>query len=574
VENGALECEPGSTGCPANASCTSTETGYRCVCADGYESEGDACLPKLCDGDGYDHDGDPYTECVLKTVCEAGTFAQDDGSSRLDRVCVECAQGTFTTAANQPACEPHRTCEPGSRISLRGTTYYDVECELCPMNQFTDVPNERDCFPCDPWHVAEAGSTACSEPLTCAWGDPPPANAESCIDTEYRQFGTVVGDYAADVAATPAGNVVVVGQTSGELVTGEEVGTFDAFVRLYSPSGDVLWTRQFGSEYQAVASSVAVGADGRIIVAGTALGALTGVAVGLEDVFVRAFDADGVVLWTRQWGSAWVESAPDVAVGPSGEIAVGAATEGYVDGSQAGSTVWDAFVTLLDADGTSVWTRQFGTTDTDGVSGVAIDADGSVITGGTTRGVLGAALAGDVDSVLRKYSATGEELWTAQFGTDGVDSINALTLAANGSIVVVGSTSGVLGEAALGATDAFVARFDPDGERVWLRQFGSDALDHSTDVDVDSEGNVVLSGFTAGALASTSAGDDDGWVAAYDDTGNSLWAVQFGTAARDVAFGVAAGPAGRVYAAGETNGSFVEALPGVERDAFVVPITP
>src|SRR5262245_3358394 len=59
------------------------------------------------------------------------------------------------------------------------------------------------------------------------------------------------------------------------------------------------------------------------------------------------------------------------------------------------------------------WGRQFGTANLDGVGGVAVAPD-RVYVVGNTYGTLGAASAGGQDAYLRKYDLDGNALWTRQ----------------------------------------------------------------------------------------------------------------------------------------------------------------
>lgn len=65
-----------------------------------------------------------------------------------------------------------------------------------------------------------------------------------------RQFGTASDDDTVGpsgaVAADSTG-VYVGGTTDGTLAGQTTAGNGDAFVRKYSPAGDIMWTRQFGS---------------------------------------------------------------------------------------------------------------------------------------------------------------------------------------------------------------------------------------------------------------------------------------------------------------------------------------
>jgi len=71
-----------------------------------------------------------------------------------------------------------------------------------------------------------------------------------------------------------------------------KVGGFDAFLRKYDTNGNVIWTKQFGTNTTDQANAVAVNSTG-VYVAGDTVGAFPGQAHigGLWDVFAAKFDS-------------------------------------------------------------------------------------------------------------------------------------------------------------------------------------------------------------------------------------------------------------------------------------------
>lgn len=271
-----------------------------------------------------------------------------------------------------------------------------------------------------------------------------------------RQFGTPGADRAVDVAVDTAGNVYVVGHTSDALA-GPNAGIVDVLVRAYDVGGDPIWTRQFGTTGIEEARSIAVGTDGTIVVSGVTFGDLAGASAGGFDAFVRAFDRDGDPVWTVQFGTAGYDEVAGVAVDRAGRVVLAGYTGGDLAGPNAGG--YDAFVRALDPGGTVLWTRQFGTSTSDYAYDVAIGANGAIYGAGATFGDLAGAGAGGGDAYVRAHDGDGNALWTRQFGTGESDYVIRVASDAVGGVLAVGNTSGDLEGLNAGASDGFVRRY-------------------------------------------------------------------------------------------------------------------
>lgn len=332
-----------------------------------------------------------------------------------------------------------------------------------------------------------------------------------------RQLGTPETEHPQGAAFHPDGGLVVAGHTLGALL-GPNAGNYDAFVLRVDDAGGTVWARQFGTSSTDVIDGLAVGSDGRVVVAGTTRGVLqgTGYGVGVGDAFVRTFHANGDHGWTRQFGSVGEDFALGVAVGPGGRVALVGGTMGdLADPLAPGRSESDAFLRVFEADGTIAWTRQFGTDRNDHLFRVAFADDGTLLAFGATDGALASTNAGGRDLFVRAYDADGQALWTRQFGGAGDDHAVALAVAGGGQVVVAGVTTGTVTGRSMGGNDAFVARIGAGGATVWLRQFGTAADDAARAVAIGPAGEAIVFGTTGGALAGASTGDDDVFLRAY-----------------------------------------------------------
>ena len=141
--------------------------------------------------------------------------------------------------------------------------------------------------------------------------------------------------------------------------------------------------------------------------AGYTQGVLPGqTSAGSADAFVRQYTRSGVEGWTHQFGSSSIEYAYAVATDDDGHVDVAGQTLGTLPG-QTSAGGYDNFLRQYDGNGNEVWTRQFGGTSSEAVSGVAVDAAGDIYLAGLTYGTLpGQTSAGDKDGYLAVLSQT------------------------------------------------------------------------------------------------------------------------------------------------------------------------
>jgi hypothetical protein len=327
-----------------------------------------------------------------------------------------------------------------------------------------------------------------------------------------RQFGTTDIDFANATAADPFGNVWVTGATGGNL-GGTNADSLDVFVRKYDSAGTALWTRQFGvdSNSRDVGQAIATDNLGNAYVTGT-LHAPNGQGGG--DTFLRKYDAAGNVTWHRDIKTSGVEIGYAVAADALNNVFVGGFTEGNLVGTNAGLA--DAFIAKYDSAGTLAWTRQFGTATPDSIQSLATDGLGNVYALGNTRSNIGGPTAGGNDVFLRKYDTAGIVLWTRQFGSPGEDTGMGLSVDSLGNVIVGGLTDGTLSGASAGNLDAFIRKYDASGNDLWTTQFGSAGYDQA--LSIATYGKVIYAaGLTTDDLYSPNFGSTDAFVVAIAD---------------------------------------------------------
>jgi hypothetical protein len=308
-----------------------------------------------------------------------------------------------------------------------------------------------------------------------------------------------------------SGNLFVTGGTLGALAQ-SNISGMDGFIRKYDPAGAVLWTVQFGGPtYTLGMAASTLDSQGNVFVTGS----YTSSSTSASEAYLAKHDSAGKLIWSNIVSSTGPDGGAAIGTDSAGNVFVGGSLQGALFGqTPLGSA--DAFLSKYDAAGNELWMRRFGTTQDDFVTELSTDGSGNVYVGGITEGALsGQSAAGNRDAFVRKYDANGEELWTRQFGTSGMDSCDAATVDAAGKLYVAGAVGGALdNQVAIGEQDGFVRRYASDGTLEWTTQFGTAIEDYVGGVAVDAAGNVFVAGLTAGTLPGQTfkGGAYDGYV--------------------------------------------------------------
>ena len=256
-----------------------------------------------------------------------------------------------------------------------------------------------------------------------------------------------------------------------------------------------------------------------------------------KDAFLARYSATGRLLWLTYLGGSGNDAAYDVDVDDAGYAYV----TGYTmsidfplkDPLQSewngGQAYGDAFVTKLSPDGGSlVYSTYLGGHSGMGDAGfgIAVDSAGRATVAGhtdsrdfpTTPGALKetcvrqANYACSADGFVVRLASDGSKLeWSTLFGaepsdtSDGLDEIESVAVASDGSVVIAGFTRATNFPATAGAFDTtfnlwaegFVARIAGDGSAVrWATYLGGEYIDDLEDLVLDDQDRPMVVGRT------------------------------------------------------------------------------
>jgi len=345
-----------------------------------------------------------------------------------------------------------------------------------------------------------------------------------------------------------------------------------------------LWADGTGSNSNAEAHAVAADGAGNVLVTGfftgtNFIGNTNLVSIGAEDIFVAKFDPAGNFVWARRAGGTGYDEGRGIETDASGNIYVtglfqNTAAFGATNLTSSGQS--DVFIAKYDPAGNLIWVLDAGGKDYDEAHAIAVDAQGNaVITGyfdatATFGGFSLPNTSGSDNIFVAKCSSAGKFLWAQGAGGSQDDVGNGIALDGATNVYVTGYFSGtatfgttnLMASGSAGLPDVFLAKYNPAGNLVWVRQAGGTNDDEGNAIAADVGGNVSLTGKFSGAATfgntNLVGNGTDIFVARYDAAGNFQWARWAGGANviyGDAGFGITTDISSNVFVTGYFSGT-------------------
>lgn len=390
---------------------------------------------------------------------------------------------------------------------------------------------------------------------------------------QYVSLRPVSYEYekCSDLAVDSQGNSFCVVEFSNKSVGELKGGSSDIVILKYSSNGDLVWIKQLGAITKSATgnntggdycNSITTDSEDNVICAGSTYGSMSAPNAGSNDVIVVKLSSAGELLWVTQHGLSGADRCDAVEVDKFNNIYCGGTTYSNLGETNGGQQ--DVFVMKVSPSGAVQWITQLGaTTKPAGAnhSGfeqlyeIAVDPDGNVYGGGGTYGRFAETNAGGQDIYYFKLAPNGQFLWGKQFGTTttapggsnaGSERILGLAVDSEKNVLFSAMTDGSFAEAFGGQRDVVVGKFDPAGNLIWVKQFGSltkvnaggsnTGWDIAADLVAGSDNGFYVAGYTNGSFAESKAISYDAFVLKFSTTGSLLWGTQLGSVTKASGF--------------------------------------
>jgi hypothetical protein len=318
-----------------------------------------------------------------------------------------------------------------------------------------------------------------------------------------KTLGGSFTDQAANIKQTPDGGYILAATTyshDGDITSNH--GTADYWVVKLSSTGAIEWQKTLGGSVADQAKSIALTNDGGYIVSGLSQsndGDLT-FNHGLNDYWIVKLDANGTILWQKSYGSTGNEEANDIKQTTDGGYIIAGITTDDVNGDVTQNYgQLDFWVVKTNMSGTIEWQKSYGGNNTDRAYSIQQTLDnGFIVTGGVqSLNGLAAGNHGYSDFWVIKLDELGNIQWKKTFGGTNYDEAYHIIQTNDGNYIVIGNTSSTNGDviANHGTTDGWILKLDATGSILWQKSVGGTLGDYAKEIKQTPDNGYIIAGY-------------------------------------------------------------------------------
>ncbi|NND89082.1 MAG: hypothetical protein HKM28_07545 [Flavobacteriaceae bacterium] len=376
-------------------------------------------------------------------------------------------------------------------------------------------------------------------------------------------FGGSDIDEAVDVVVTLDGAFMILATThsSDGDISGRVGNDADYWLLKLNDIGELLWERSYGGSEDDRATSINATSDGGFVISGYSRsndGDVTS-NEGFYDYWIVKIDAGGTIIWEQNFGFSGNDQAFKVFETQDGgffatgfldvSASAGAGNDFQTSSPSASKAtlhgVGEFWAVRMDAEGNKLWRRYFGGTDNDRSYDALQTQDGGFL-------LVGASESDDFDIIDSKGSydlwvvrlePNGDLLWTRSFGGSQIDIGFAVIEDGNGDYLIVGDSRSADQDISnpKGNADAWVVKFDDQGNKIWERSYGGPEFDSARDIIRLNNGDLALTGNSRSASGdlSNNNGQNDAWIFVVTNDGTLRKQVSVGGSSLDLATALA-----------------------------------
>ena len=401
-------------------------------------------------------------------------------------------------------------------------------------------------------------------------------NRTIVIDPWVTYYGGSNNDYPKTISTDSDNNIYIGGNTySGSNIVTNGAhntvlsSTWAPFFAKFNQNGQRIWATYYGSSTGDI-FSIKIDKSQNIIIGGETLSNNNISTSGAEkmnisglghEAFLAKFNGNGIRIWGTYWGgiNTNAERIDDIDIDSNNNIYIVGSLSGNQDSSLSTINAFrsnplnnDGFVAKLTPNGYKIWATYIGAANS-----CILSKYGELYVAGTMTGLPGSEnyyTQGTHQSTGRKYivkfNNAGGQIWGTYFGGEGAEEPFKIAIDNNDNLIIASATTSNTNIASFGAYqtnhiinnsqptsysnfDGLIAKFTPNGTRIWSTYYGGNVADLLNDVCVDKLNNIYVCGWTTSTSNMSSSntyygGFGDAIVAKFSPQGFRTWGYTYG----------------------------------------------
>ena len=354
-------------------------------------------------------------------------------------------------------------------------------------------------------------------------------------------YGGYYFEYINKIQVSDSGNVYIVGDTRSS----NNISTPNSHQPNYSSGNNYLevmivkfnsfgvrdWGTYYGSNGWDHSTGLLLDSNENLYISGTTtsvnsiatIGAFKTIPEGAE-AFITKFNSNGVQIWGTYFGGESGDNANDSQMDSNGNIIIAGITSSLTNISTPGANQenknyeTDGFIAKFNQNGNRIWGTYWGSEKSDIIENLGIDSFNNLYCTGYTSSKTNIASLGsyqylfnynfnptyDYNGFLIKLNENGVKEW----GTYLIPFINEAAVSSSGNIYLTGTfynnyqstisnfTTTNAYKVNLGGNDAFLTKFNTNGQRIWSTFYGGNGHDEGWVTQVGNNDVVYLAGRT------------------------------------------------------------------------------
>jgi hypothetical protein len=265
-----------------------------------------------------------------------------------------------------------------------------------------------------------------------------------------------------------------------------------------------------------------------------------------NDISLIKTTLNGDTVWCKFYGAEGIDLAASVReTNDNGFVIVGSSNSFSANGDK------DIYVIKTDQAGNTMWSRTYGGYDLDEGVSIELTASGYIVSGITKS--FGA---GGEDMYLLCLTSSGDIVWSRTYGGSGDDYMSGAKVTQDGGFFLVGTIPEK--ESITQSTNISVIRTDSLGGPLWVKEYGGTESEYATASSMTATGGIVITG---GAF---DQGNENMFILNVNSQGNIQFSYVFDGGGRDIGYSIMSITANEYIIGGESevtgdqiNGSLV-----------------